>query len=682
MPHVSLTGPLKSLARFLWGPLHGSATEPARRREYGEVLSLAFTICLVLFVVKEFIAYRDLDRDDMPPAVCRDGFWVTTAQVWACSAQDFAVGFGCVLVGGIGLRLLRSRRGRRRLRIAAHVAALAALGYMVVNAQLFHVLRCFLTLSIFQAGGGFTPERSIYFYVTPALKASLALLPVLALAGHLLMARKLAWFWTGALTVIGRPWLLLAGIAGLCYVTVETQHTLFWGHRIDFTENAHLLLARSLFREDMGFHDMGPEPVETADYLPGQPRHAGARSDKRPTNVIVIVLECGSAHYFDICGYGLPTTPRLRELGPRSLTCDNIYATSNRTIAAGLPLCASMWNDPHTIATTMEYTHFPVPAVSSWMQQQGYKTAFLGAGGDLVWDGGYFNLQPAFTAAGWDVKRDVNSPFWAAGGKPDRFRSADYLDKAMFADARRFIRSAAKDKFFLMLWNYDTHTPFFGWNGGPAWDESQFPTTVRGRPQEEEFRRYLNALHSTDALIGALLEELEGLGLADDTLVVVTADHGEAWGQHGTFAHGSSLFDEEVRVPLVLINRQVAEAAGTRSKIVGGHVDIWPTITDICGLPFNPAWQGRSLLGPDVADNRAYFSRCGSLGVREGRFKYIWDYEARREYLFDMTVDPGERKNLATERREDCLRLRRRLRDWTVFQTDLTKKRMMEARRP
>jgi arylsulfatase A-like enzyme len=661
---------LKLTGRVLWGPLHGPSADPNRRCEHAEFVSLAFAVCLALFLAKGFIAYRDLDRTDMPPAVCTGGFWVSAAQVWACSAQDFAVGLSCLLVGGVALRLVRSHGGRRGLRVAAHVVAAVALAYMIVNVQIFHVLRRFLTLSLFELGGGFKPERSVYAYATPLLKTVLAVAPAAALALHLLLAHKAWRFWDGVSGLVCRPLLLLAGIAGLCYVTAETQRTLFNDHRHDFTENPHLLLARSL-SWDMDFGDVGPEPPETADFLPGRPRHVAPALATRPKNVIVIVLESASSVYLENYGAPFPTTPCLRELGPRSLTFENFYATANHTIGSALPICASVWNDPRAIATLIEYPQFPVPAASSWLRQQGYRTAILSSGGQQVWEG-YRNLNQAFATTGWDVNRDSRHPFWAESRDPQRFQSEGYLDKDLFADARRFIRRAAQDKFFLLMWCYDMHAPYFGWGPGPDWNESKFPPAIRGDHREDDFRRFLNAAHNTDAQIGALYAYLEDLGLADDTLVVITADHGEAFGQHGCFMHGDTLFDEEVRVPLVLINRHLAAAAGTRSGAVGSHVDLWPTITDVCGLPCNPAWQGRSLLG-DAADRRAYFSRRGAVGVREGPFKYIWDYESRREYLFDLTADPAERTNLAGERRDYCLRQRRRLRDWTLFQSGLTK---------
>jgi arylsulfatase A-like enzyme len=119
---------------------------------------------------------------------------------------------------------------------------------------------------------------------------------------------------------------------------------------------------------------------------------------------------------------------------------------------------------------------------------------------------------------------------------------------------------------------------------------------------------------------------------------------------------------------------------GKTNKTIGSHIDLWPTITDICGIPINPLWQGRSLLGnfPEQ-DRRAYFSRRGTLGLREGRFKYLWDYDSRTEYLFDLEEDPGELHNLSKENSELCHEYRRRLRDWTNFQTETTRARLIES---
>jgi arylsulfatase A-like enzyme len=401
--------------------------------------------------------------------------------------------------------------------------------------------------------------------------------------------------------------------------------------------------------------------------------------EKRPSNIIVIVLEAGCSHYFQSYGYPLPTTPRLCQLRSQSVTFSNFYATANHTIASALPLFGSTYNDPRSPATVVDHPQFPTPMVSSWLQQQGYKTYFLSAGGTNAWEH-YRNLAPAFLTHGWDLARDERHPFWRDSPRPSRFRDNDYLDQALFDDAKRVLHQAKGEKFFLMLWNYETHAPYFHGPGPQDWDERHFPVALaNNEEQRQEFRQYLRSLWRVDALIGELYDELDNLGLAEDTLIVVTSDHGEAWGQHGYYVHGMTAYEEEVRVPLILIGPRVAHLGPTQS-VLGSHIDVWPTITDVCGLPNDPRWQGRSLFGVQPGEiRRAYFNArdLPLMGVREGKYKYIWDLKQKRQLLFDLDTDPGERRNLAAEYPDLCQQFRSRLRDWTNYQSRLTQERLL-----
>jgi arylsulfatase A-like enzyme len=394
------------------------------------------------------------------------------------------------------------------------------------------------------------------------------------------------------------------------------------------------------------------------------------------------VLESVGAPYLDLYGSPLPVTPGLCRLRDKGIVFENFYATANHSIASALPLFGSTYNDVRTTATVLEHPRFPIPAASTWLKGHGYRTYFLGAGGKRSWE--YFrNMTPAFISAGqFDVARDVRHPFWAACPDAGRFLADDYLDRAVFADARRVLRAARGEKFFLMVWNYGTHYPY---RDGVAetFDERHFPPAVRHDPARREgFAAYLRSVRRADACIAEFYTELERLGLADDTLVVVTADHGEAWGQHGFTFHGSSLYEEEVRVPLLLLCPRLARL-GPRRRVVGSHIDLWPTVADGCGLPADPRWQGRSLLGGDPRESRrAFFYRAGGLlGVREGKYTLLWDVRGGRRRLFDVEADPGERTNVARGHPDLCVRLQQRLRDWANFQARLTRDRLAAGNR-
>jgi arylsulfatase A-like enzyme len=538
----------------------------------------------------------------------------------------------------------------------------------------------FLNWPRLQLAGGFHLERSIHEGATPGVKLAVAGVPLLTLTLHLIGIRTFPGFWRRVSYYCCRPVVLLVLMGGLFGGAHAAQASLFREHHPDFAHNPHLFMAQSLLGISSAEEEEHAAVADAGDFLPGHPEHTSGLLAKRPHNIILIVLESGGSTHLATYGSPLPTTPCLCALQDKSLTFDNFYSTANHTIASALPIFGSTYNDTRTLATVIEWPEFHVPSAADWLQQQGYETCFLGAGGSDAWEG-YRNMDRPFLSHGFDIGRDAQHPFWR--DSQSRFREDDYLDAAMFTDAKRYLRTLKGQKFFLMMWNYDTHSPYFEGPGPEFADTPHFPPAIIGDAEkEEQFRRYLRSLWRVDRLIGDLYRELEQLGLADDTLVVITGDHGEAFGEHSYIKHGWSIYEEEVRVPLVLICPRLAPL-GKRSKVLGSHVDMWPTITDICGLPADPRWQGKSLFAPvPYEEQRVYFYRhTHMIGVRQGKYKYIRDYLAQRDLLFDLERDPGERHNLAAEQAALCARQRRRVRDWANFQTAFTDKQFFAVGR-
>jgi arylsulfatase A-like enzyme len=679
----ALTRTLSRGGQKLWLPFDQSVAARSTShssRSQAELVSLAFTVCFVLFSMKAFLAYNVLNKADSPPRLWDDSFILSVGRIALCCAEDFAVGLGCLLAAGIALSLGSALWYRRSVRLFAHVAAVAALALIVIDAQLFQFMRRFLNVSLFQLAGGFKLERSVDDSITLAARLAVLLIPLLTLAAHLAGASFFARWWRYAASFICRPAVLVLLILAFSATAYSARQTEFSRLNPDFSQNPHLLLARSYFW-NMRFGDLDDAEMDLADFLPGRPRPSVGLLDQHPKNIVLIVLESGGAGYFSSHGYPLATTPCLARLQDKGIVFDNFYATANHTIASALPLFGSTYNKLNSISTVVDHPEFPVPAASSWLQKHGYETCFLGSGGQHALED-YRNLAPAFLQQGFDIGRDPIHPFWQSCPDATAFQKREYLDDCMFSDARRYVRSAQGKKFFLMLWNYDTHFPFNDGGDTTNFDERHFPAAVRADAErKEDFTTFLHSLHRVDRLIGEFYSELERLGLADDTIVVVTGDHGESAGQHGWFFHGHSLYDEEVHVPLFLICPRLAHL-GPRSATVGSHIDLWPTLTDICDLPAHPLWQGRSLLGGGPDDERrAYFFRKGHIGVREGKYKYIWDYEAQLDLLFDMEKDPGERANIAVNHADFCKRQRARLRDWTNYQEKFTQERLSAMQR-
>jgi arylsulfatase A-like enzyme/Flp pilus assembly protein TadD len=215
-------------------------------------------------------------------------------------------------------------------------------------------------------------------------------------------------------------------------------------------------------------------------------------------------------------------------------------------------------------------------------------------------------------------------------------RGADDITSSGIA----FLREQRSRPFFLWLHYYDPHHPY----APPV----PFEERYAGDP-------YAGEVASTDHHIGLLFQELDRLGLTDDTLVVVTADHGEGMGDHGESRHSLLVYQETMRVPLVFAGPEVPP--GKRIAAPAHSIDIAPTILAWAGLPpmepsdgisLLPAWTGaeiseRPLYGEAVS-LRSLLDVSPLRYVRQGRWKLIHKPIAE---LYDLDADPGETSNLA-----------------------------------
>ena len=161
-----------------------------------------------------------------------------------------------------------------------------------------------------------------------------------------------------------------------------------------------------------------------------------------------------------------------------------------------------------------------------------------------------------------------------------------------------------------------------------------------------------------DAEIGKVMAELETLGLWNNTMVIISADHGEAFGEHAKYYHGLNLYDEVIRVPLITKPPRSQTPGKTLAAQVR-NVDIMPTILDYCGAQIPENIDGLSLRpaieGQQLSDRPAYMETyfrqrdLGNqllLGYRTGTHKVIYNITQGSGELYDLQKDPGEKMNL------------------------------------
>ena len=265
-----------------------------------------------------------------------------------------------------------------------------------------------------------------------------------------------------------------------------------------------------------------------------------------------------------------------------------------------------------------------------------------------------------------------------------RHRFKRYVDGADLADrvVREIgLRQAPERPFFLWTHFIDTHVPYCAGRGRrwyrqtPGYlEDLGYPSdldiaiAVRDRPETPEHWAawsafYDAAVRYVDEQIGRIVEGLEGMGLADDTLVVVCGDHGEELGEHGDISHHFRLYEHNVRVPVLLHRR------GTGRRRIDGLttlLDLAPTIADMAGIEPDAAWQGVPVTDPSVGrrdhvlletfhgGNCLFDRRPLYFAVRTRRWKYLWkEYRDSTDRfspegleLYDIVADPMEQRNL------------------------------------
>jgi arylsulfatase A-like enzyme len=210
-----------------------------------------------------------------------------------------------------------------------------------------------------------------------------------------------------------------------------------------------------------------------------------------------------------------------------------------------------------------------------------------------------------------------------------------------------------KDRLALWAHYYDAHDPYF-----------EVPHEPSGSSDRARYEAILRAM---DREIAALLQGVEERGLLKHTVIALTADHGDEFGDHGGRFHGQTLYDEMTRVPLWIY------APNAPPRLIDtpvSHLDVAPTLLNLLGLPAEGAFWGQDLLSVDQPPapsasraRRVFFevlpdSNYGqhAVGVREGRWKLIYSLKTGRLELYDLEVDPQELQNRADERASAWLR--------------------------
>lgn len=369
------------------------------------------------------------------------------------------------------------------------------------------------------------------------------------------------------------------------------------------------------------------------------------KKDSRP-NVVLVVIDTLRADHLPAYGYAKDTAPFISDLAKRGTVFDRAVATSSWTAPSTASIHTSLHPIQHGVLTgifavqdmqrtnsVLEMNRIPsdVETLAEVLGKEGYQTFGVSDNLNICKEEGFdqgFDELVTLNNLGADV----------VSRRVDKWRDRD------------------KDRrpFFLYVHYMDPHEPYLERKPWYRSGKGELENTIAAYDSEVRFvDKHLSGMY-------------ESLDLGNNTLLIVTSDHGEEFGDHGGMDHGRTLFQEVVHVPLIVCS---PEGEGASTGRVGEHVsllDIVPTIRDILGVPASPADEGESLLpllkgsGPTETHRRRLFADLRSppwhggqtvKSVWNGDWKYIVTLPDQEE-LYDLASDPGEHTNLVAEAQE------------------------------
>jgi choline-sulfatase len=350
-------------------------------------------------------------------------------------------------------------------------------------------------------------------------------------------------------------------------------------------------------------------------------------------NLVLVTIDTLRADRLGTYGNATVATPNMDRLAREGAVALHASVQVPLTRPSHVSLLSGLYPAEHGIRDNVSPPLRPgVPLLAEILQRRGFRT------------GAFVSSIVLSKQSGLGRGFDTYSDRFEIGDDDARFlNTIQKRGDTTVAEATAWLRQPGPERRFAWVHLYDPHDPY--------------------EPPEPYATRYAGRLYDgevawSDDLVGRLDAVLAETGRRDDTLFVVTADHGEGLDEHGEAVHGFFLYETTLHVPLIVRGPRVTP--GTRIAGVTRSIDVMPTVLDLLGLAeATPAVSGRSLAraltGSVLTDEPTFAESLTPLihygwsdlrALRDGRWKYIL---APRPELYDLDRDPGELKNLADE---------------------------------
>jgi arylsulfatase A-like enzyme len=386
-------------------------------------------------------------------------------------------------------------------------------------------------------------------------------------------------------------------------------------------------------------------------------------------NLLVISIDSLRWDHVGAYGYERATTPRLDAFASEGILFEQAIAQAPWTTPSMISVMTSLYPSAHGVERIQNKMSPTLQTLAQILRTEGYRT---GAIVPFVTLWSYYGLQRGFD----DYRED--------------YFDHDSLSSHVLGERTRgWLRRHGDSRFFFWVHFWDPHynyrpsrevqgrfTPADHPFGDRVFDIQELKWRENPlRPDEVAYNidRYDEEILFTDRHIGRLLDDLEETGLAGNTLVVIVSDHGEQFQEHGWLEHTNRVYDNLIRVPL-LLRLPGRLPAGVRIAEQVELIDLLPTVLDLLGIDVDAAeFQGHTLEplisgSPSPSEARPAFSETARLAnlktIRFKDWKYIHDFDSNHGELYRIDLDPEERNDLAPRHPDRADRMRIRLIDW------------------
>jgi choline-sulfatase len=369
------------------------------------------------------------------------------------------------------------------------------------------------------------------------------------------------------------------------------------------------------------------------------------RARHKSDNVFLIVLDAGGVSHFGFSGYSKNTTPILDSLAKEGIFWDHAVSHAASTVASTGSLLTGLYPSEHKTTLSNSVLKERFLTLAEYFRAYGYRTALFSGNPNASSMTGYgqgFEFQWKLHSA-----RLVNA--------------SDFV-----APVKQWIDSGKNQKLFAYLHFREPHSPFTPphdlWKKMDPQTDFNLPPFVMDETPEPQVRQRIVAaydanLASADRELGKIFDHLKKVGLWKNSVIIVLADHGEAFWEHGKQGHNYPLYEELLRIPFLIRIPEEPELAGKRISYPVASFDLFPTLVDLLQFSRRDAhWSGISLL-PSLYQNNAMMpdrllvsqtARRRIYSCRWKNLKYIFhDKDGVKENeLYDLNSDPQEKQNL------------------------------------